>query len=263
MMARSAQNQPGTRAGILLSALDARAKLAFLAVFMVAALRASGPVPLGLCLGVSVALAAAVRLDARTVRAVLLPLAPILAFTMAMQAASFQEGPALAHIGGFALTWRALAESERMLACLLALVLASVSFMRCTAVEELVALLRWLLRPLRMLGLRTDAFVLALSVALGFAPVLVGEFMRLRTAQMARLADFEGSLRARVAAYARLFAPLLASSFSHADSLADAFLARGFSCHPAPTQLHPGKFGAPEAACLAAACALLAASLLL
>jgi len=239
-----------------LHGIDARAKLVFLAVFMLVVLHASTPALVGICVAVALVLAGAVRLDVRTVRAVLLPLAPILVFTAVMQVASIQEGDAAFRLGGLAVTWSALAATGRMVACLFALVLASVSFMKCTAVQDLLSMLRWLLSPLRRLGVRTDAFVLSLSVAMGFAPVLVGEFRRLRMAQQARLASFDGRLRDRVQAYARLFAPLLHSSFEHADNLADAFLARGFSCAPVPSTLHPGRFGAREILCLAASAAL-------
>lgn len=234
----------------VLCGIDARAKLVFLAVFMLVTLHAFTPVSVGACVAVALVLAFAVRLDARTVRMVLLPLAPILVFTAIMQVASIQEGEAAIFAGGFAVTWDALAATGRMVACLFALVLASVSFMKCTSVEDLLSMLRWLLSPLRRLGVRTDAFVLSLSVAMGFAPVLVGEFQRLHMAQQARLADFDGPLRARLHAYARLFAPLLHSAFHHADNLADAFLARGFSCISVPTSLHPGQCGTREIFCL-------------
>ena len=239
-----------------LSGIDARAKLAFLVVFMVSTLRAETPAAVCACLAASVALAVAVRLDAHAVRAVLVPLAPIVVFTVAMQALAFPEGPAALQVGAFALSQRAVSASARMVACLLALVLASLAFMRCTAVEDLLATLRWMLSPLRRICMRPEAFTLSLSVAMGFAPVLVGEFRRLRAAQTCRGADFDGSLGSRLKAYTRLFAPLLQSAFEHADGLADAFLARGFSCTAAPTSLHPGRFGAAEAGCIAAGAAL-------
>ena len=236
-----------------LRGIDARAKLAFLVVFMVATLHARSAVSVGLCLAIAVLLALAVRLRASDVRAVLLPLAPILVFTMVFQVLTLQQGTVLVQVGGFAITQEALFESGRMLVCLVALLLASISFMRCTIVEELIATLRWLLTPLRAVGVRIDAFILSLSVALGFLPVLVREFQALKAAQLARLASFDGTVRDRLRAYMNLFAPLLRSSFMHADNLADAFLARAFSCGPAPTQLQRQRFGFDGAACLCVA----------
>ena len=240
-----------------LRALDARAKLVFLAVFMVACLHARSAASLGVCLAVSVALVVAVRLRPGEVRAVALPLAPILVFTAALQVLTLQEGAVLVRIGGLGITAGAISESVRMVACLLALMLASVSFMRCTSVEDLVSVLRWLLSPLRRVGVHVDAFILSLLVAVGFLPVLVGDFQRLKTAQQARLARFDGNARNRLQSYARLFAPLLRGGFQHADNLADAFLSRGFSCCAAPTQLHEAHLGSSGAACLLAAAVLI------
>ena len=111
-------------------------------------------------------------------------------------------------------------------------------------------MLRWLLSPLRALGVRTEAFMLSLSVAFRFVPVLVNDFSQLKQAQQARCASFEGSVSQRVANYARLFAPLARSSLRRADTLAEAFIARAFSCTSAPTSLHVARFGAREVVCL-------------
>jgi energy-coupling factor transport system permease protein len=236
--------------------LDARVKLAFLAVFVVACLHARTAASLGLCMGVALALAIIVHLQPRELRAVLVPLGPILVLTVVFQVLAGQEGVTLVELGGLRVTEEALLQSVRMLACLLALMLASISFMRCASTEDLMSALRWLLSPLRRVGVRVDAFMLSLSVALGFLPVLTGEFQRLKAAQQARLASFDGTLRERLQAYLRLIAPLLQGGFHHADNLADAFLSRGFSCGPVPTQLHARRFGAGDACCLIAATAL-------
>lgn len=233
-----------------IAGIDARAKLVFLIAFMVATLHARDALSLGVCFGLALCLSLMVRLPRSAVRGVLVPLLPIVVFTVVLQVLAYPEGTLLARLGGVSVTVEALVTSARMVVCLLALVLASVSFMRCTRAEELVFTLEWLLRPLGALGLRTDAFILSLSVTLGFLPVLVREFRGLRAAQMARGAEFEGSLATRVRAYARLFAPLFRSSFSHADCLADAFLARGFSIASKRATLYTGHFGWREGACL-------------
>ena len=232
------------------SGIDARAKLAFLAVFMVATLHARSPWDVAACLAFACALAVVTRVRPGTVRAVLVPLAPVLLFTVTMQVLGEQDGTVVFTVAGLAVTAEALWQSARMVGCLLALMIASISFMQVTRAEELVSTLEWLLRPLRAAGVHTEAFILALSVALGFLPVLVGEFNRLKTAQVARLARFDGTMRDRLRAYTRLFAPLLRSSFEHADNLAAALLARGFACGVNPTRLHVGAFGVPEASCL-------------
>ena len=84
------------------------------------------------------------------------------------------------------------------------------------------------MRPLGRLGLSVDGIVLSLTVSMAFIPVLVREFFALRAAHASRGVIFEGTVRQRMAAYARLFAPLVRSSFRHADSLADSLLSRAF-----------------------------------
>lgn len=236
-----------------LAGIDARAKLAFLIAFMVAALHAHSAFSLACCLAVAICLSVAFGLSRPIIHAAILPLIPIVLFTVLLQLLSYQEGAVLAQVGGVNVTEMALAASARMIACLLALVLASVSFMRCTRAEELLFTLEWLLRPLAALGLRSDALVLSLSVTLGALPVLFREFQKLKAAQIARHARFDGSLAARLRAYFRLFAPLFRSSFSHADCMADAFLTRAFSAGPRRSTLYEGRFGWGEGACLAAA----------
>ena len=239
-----------------LTSFDARVKLACLAIYIVATLHARAPLAVAACVALAIALACIVRISSRDVRAIMLPLAPILIVTAIMQVLYFQQGLVVASIGPIAITAEALYASVRMVACLLAIMLASVSFMRCTTTEELMCMLRWLLSPLRALGLRTEAFMLSLSVAFRFVPVLVDEFQLIKRAQLARGSSFEGKARERLGAYTRLFAPLIRSSFNRADTLAEAFLARCFSCGTTPTSLHAGSFGVRELICLACTIAI-------
>ena len=122
-----------------------------------------------------------------------------------------------------------------MLVCLLCVMSMSAAFMACTSAEELVHVTAWMLAPLNRAGVKTDAFVLALNVAFRFVPVLADEFAQLKRAQQARLGGFDGSVRKRLSAYTRLFAPLVQSAFRRADSLAAGFYSRCFACGRART----------------------------
>ena len=234
----------------MIARLDARAKLFCLIVYVVAALHARTPLAVGACVIAAIVVACAVRLGFRDAWRSLRPLLPIVAITVVMQVLTEQQGDALVWLGGFAVTREALLASCRMVLILAAIMVASVSFMRCTTAEELMVTMRWLLRPLHAIGLRTDAFMLSLSVAFRFIPVLVNEFGQLKRAQQARLASFEGGVRTRLDAYLRLFAPLVRSSFRRADTLGEAFLARCFSCGREATTIHVGHFGAREGAAI-------------
>lgn len=246
-----------------LASLDARVKLVCLVVFVVASLHAHGVLAVGLCVCAAALFAAAVRMRPREAACVLRPLWPILVITVIMQVLYLQQGDVLAQVGPVAITSGALAESARMIAVLFSIMLASVAFMRITSTEELVRTLRWLLSPFRAMGARTDAFMLSLSVAFRFVPVLVGEFRQLKSAQEARCATFGGSVRERLSAYMRLFAPLLRSSYRRADTLAEAFVARSFACGVQSTSLHVSRVGAADVLALACMVALCAAIVVL
>ena len=252
-----AKGAKGAKGEYPLWPLDARVKLAFLVAFVVVALRARTVAAIVFCLAVAAALAVVARLRPKDVRAVMLPLAPILLVTIVMQVLTTQSGQVLAWAGLVAITLEALAESGRMVAGLLAIMVASVSFMRVTTTEELVATLRWLLSPLRAAGVKTDALVLSLQVAFRFVPVLASEFSQLKRAQESRLASFEGTVRQRVGAYMRLFAPLVRSAYRRADTVAEASVARCFSSTAHPTALHASRLGVRDA------CALIALALLI
>ena len=243
--------------------IDARVKLACLVIFAIAALHAHTAASLAICCIVAAAMGAAARMRPRDVALVLRPLAVILAVTAIMQVLSIREGQVLAQWGPIMVTTGALASIARMVIGLLCIMVASVAFMRCTSSEQIARAFAWLLAPLRRMGVRTDGLLFSLSVAFRFASVLVGEFGQLKRAQMARGAMFDGTVRQRLAAYARLFAPLIRSSFRKADNLADAALSRGFGAPGRRTNLHRGCFGWPEALCLAMMCAVAIAVVLL
>ena len=220
---------------------DARVKLVCLVAYIVAALHARTPVALGVCVAAAIAMAVATRLTPRSAMAALRPLAAILVFTVVMQ---FLYDPVTA-----------FEASLCMLVGLACVMIASVSFMRCTPSDQLVATFDWLCSPLRALGVRTGKFMLALTVAFRFVPVLAGEFGQLKQAQLARHASFDGKVRDRVSAYARLFPPLVRSSFRRADRLADTFVARCFT-GTGRASLHPQRVRVRDLALMAATASL-------
>ena len=247
----------------VLRSIDARVKLVCLVAYIIVTLHARTLVSLAVCLAAAVALAAAARLGPRDVRGVMRPLVPILVVTVVMQVLYIQQGEVFAWLGPVALTREALGESGRMLVSLLSVMLASVAFMRCTDTEELMRTLRWLLTPLHVAGARTEGFMLSLSVAFRFIPVLAADFQQLKRAQESRCGSFAGGVRERLESYMRLFPPLVRSSFRRADTLAQAFVARCFSCGITPTAMHVGRVGAREVVCLVATVALAAVTIAL
>lgn len=243
--------------------MDGRVKVCCLIVFMVATFHAGSAPALGLCFAFACVWAVLSRVGWRGALASMRPLAVIVVVTVVAQVAFMRDGAPLAIIGPVVVTSGALAESARMVVRLVALVLASVGFMRCTDPSELAHTFDWVLAPLRAVGLKTAGFSFSLMVAFRFAPVLVSDFRQMKQAHEARLGSFEGSVRARVVAYARLFPPLVRSSFRRADALADASVSRCFGRTGQRTSLRTSHLGLPDAIALAVTAIVAAASFLL
>jgi len=111
---------------------------------------------------------------------------------------------------------------------LLIMVGFSVMVLLTTMPSDLADGIEQLLRPLRRIGLKIDAIALVLGIAMRFVPVLFDEAVRIRTAQIARGARFDGTFRMRLKSIAALVIPLFISVFRRADALAYALQARGY-----------------------------------
>lgn len=98
-----------------------------------------------------------------------------------------------------------------------ALLLLAALLTRTTAMSELLAVLERLLRPLRRLGVDTDAVSFAVSLTLTMVPIVEGFAHRIREAERAR--GVRLGVRAAV--------PLLVTTLRHADRVGDALAARG------------------------------------
>jgi energy-coupling factor transporter transmembrane protein EcfT len=68
---------------------------------------------------------------------------------------------------------------------------------RITPLDDLVAGLTWWLRPARLLGLRTNDLGLAVAVALGTAPVMLGEGRRIEAVMTLRQTQTCGKVKTR------------------------------------------------------------------
>ena len=111
---------------------------------------------------------------------------------------------------------------------LLLMVAFSVIVLLTTAPADLTDGVEKLLRPLRRIGIKADAVGLVFSIAMRFVPVLYEEGERIRLAQMARGAQFDGPVRVRLKAVASLVIPLFISVFKRAEALSYALQARGY-----------------------------------
>lgn len=122
-----------------------------------------------------------------------------------------------------------------------------------TSPTELVVSLRWLLSPLRRLGVNVDRFSVAVLVAVRFLPILAIEGEKLRRAQTARGVDLARGIRGFQHRAASLVIPLFAAVLRRADALADALVVRGYGTG-GPSQPQGSALGVRELAFVFGAC---------
>jgi energy-coupling factor transporter transmembrane protein EcfT len=116
------------------------------------------------------------------------------------------------------------------------LVIGAAVLTMTTLPSDLVGGIERLLRPLARVGIPSQDIAVMIAMAFRFMPMLLEEYDRIRTAQMARGADFtSGNLVLRTRAVAALAVPLLSSAFRRADDLALAMEARGYRRGPRTT----------------------------
>lgn len=87
-----------------------------------------------------------------------------------------------------------------------------------TTLSEMMAVVRWLLRPFRRFGVRSEIFELAAAMVIRFTPVLIDKGAGLSEAWRAR---------SKKRPSWRIVMPLLVTALDDADSVAEALKARG------------------------------------
>jgi len=107
----------------------------------------------------------------------------------------------------------------------LMIVLAALLTLTTTPMDLTDGLAR-LLSPLRRLRVSVQDIALMLTIALRFIPIFLEEADRIKKAQMARGATFEGNILRRIRSLIPLVVPLFLSAFRKADELAMAMEAR-------------------------------------
>lgn len=127
-------------------------------------------------------------------------------------------------------SWAGAAAGARALARLFASLAALAAYLRSGSLDELVAGVTWWLSPLRRAGVAVDDLGLAVAVACGTVPQVLGEGRRLRAVDDLRRHGpaAAGARRPRASwlARARLVAPLLETMARRADALEPALRGR-------------------------------------
>lgn len=199
----------------------ARMLLTLLVVYFVVTLCARSTLVLSACLAIAAACALASRVKPKEAARALGPLLSILVITAVAQVLYVQQGTVVAELGPISLTVEALETIAVMMVRLVSLMLASVAFTHAVSADELASALAFYLRPLKRLGIRTDAFLLSLNLAFQFLPVLLAEFKQLRAERDKSAPTPESNgFAAKLRSYQGIATQLAISSFAFADEIA-------------------------------------------
>ncbi len=240
----------------LLHRLDPRIKIGAL---MALSLLIFAATPAGIAL-ISLFLAAVIgtsRLTPASMAAALRPVAIFMALIFLIHLLGTEGSPILTLSPlPLAITREGLVQAATVTWQFAALVIGAAVLTMTTLPSDLVGGIERLLRPFARVGIPSQEIAVMIALAFRFVPILLEEYDRLRTAQMARGADFTtGGVRFRWRALTSLAVALLLSAFRRADELTLAMEARGYRRGPRTT-LHELKLTGTDAAAFAVMAAL-------
>lgn len=213
--------------------LDPRVKILAVVVLGVLTFQASA----GAAALISLFLAVLAALSRLRPRLLLASLRPLLAFGVLLFLIHlfFTDGQASAALsaGPLKVTREGFRQGAFVAWQFFALVFLGALLTMTTGPSDLVAALEKILSPLKVLRVPTQDLAVMVSLALRFLPTLLEELDKLKTARLARGADFEaGGPVERLKAAASLAVPLLLGSIRRAEDLAEAMEARGYARGP-------------------------------
>lgn len=113
-----------------------------------------------------------------------------------------------------------------------------------TKPTDLTQGLEKLMRPLKIVGIRSEDFALIISISLRFIPTILDEANKIMSAQASRGADFsEGKLKDKIKQVISLLVPMFIIAFKRSEELADAMESRNFVPGKPRTRIHDLAFG--------------------
>ncbi len=144
------------------------------------------------------------------------------------------------------MTAEGLSEGIFLAVRLSTLIIAASLLTLTTSPMELTDGLERLLTPFKRFGVPAYELSAVTSIALRFIPTLMDEAHRIRQAQLARGASFEGGLVKRIKSLIPLLVPLFLSAFRRADRLALAMESRCYKGGEGRTSLVELRFKASD-----------------
>ena len=182
---------------------------------------------------VGIALFCAVFASGIHLRTIEQALKPLLFFIVLifLAHALFNEGEALISIPhfGLALSYTGLQQGFFVVWRFLCLIIAAILLTLSTTPSQIIAAIKYFLRPLKILHVPVDDIAVMIMLALRFMPVLLTEKERIETAQKARGYNLRqsGFIR-RIKAFLSLASVVLSGVFRRADELALAMEGRNY-----------------------------------
>jgi energy-coupling factor transporter transmembrane protein EcfT len=145
--------------------------------------------------------------------------------------ALFDEGEDLFNIPsiGISISYAGLQQGFFVIWRFLCLIIAAILLTLTTAPSQMIAAIKYFLRPLKLLRVPVDDIALMIMLALRLMPILLVEKERVEIAQKARGYDLQRSgLIIRIKAFLSLALTVLTGVFRRADELALAMEARNY-----------------------------------
>ena len=183
------------------------------------------------------------RISLRYIWTSLKPVRVLLIFMFLLNLIFTKGETVLWDLGFWSLTLEAILQSVFLTIRIILLVSGASMLTLTTSPIALTDGIERLLTPLKALRFPSHELAMMMTIALRFIPTLMDESDKIRSAQMARGADFEsGNLIRRVKSLIPILIPLFVSSFRKADDLAVAMESRCYHGGEGRTRMHQLRF---------------------
>ena len=204
--------------------LDARTKLIWVLLYIVALFQAKSWWSYGLVLLVTAMCMAVSKISPKNIFKGLKPMLFIIVLTGLLNIFYTAGTPILP---GWIITWEGIGRAVTMILRITLLIAGTFLLTYTTSPIALTDGLEKLLSPIKKLKVPVHEMTIMMSMALRFIPTLIEETDKIMAAQKARGADFEtGRLTERAKALLPILVPLFVSAFRRADELAVAMESR-------------------------------------
>ena len=176
----------------------------------------------------------------------------------------FTPGNPLFLMGPVIITEQGLTAGLDLFIRLVLIIAAGIILTSTTSPLNLASGIEVLLRPIGRLGVPVHEIVMAVTIAIGFVPIILDEARAIVTAQISRGAGFRGpGLARRAGAVVSLMVPLMTGVFRRSDDLAAAMEARCYQGGAGRTRMRVMSYTRADGVCLTLSGASLVAAVII